>query len=148
MWHARLGHVNYQAMSLMAKEKMVKRFTNVTQPKGVCVGCLLSKQTRKQMPSKSTFSAAKALELLHGDMCGLMTPETATGNRYVILLVDDFSRAMWVYFIKNKSEAFIAFKNFKALVKTGSERRITTFRTDRGVSLIQMNSICVVKEGV
>lgn len=50
--------------------------------------------------------------------------------------------------LKSKIEAFDAFKNFKALVETGPERRITTFRTDRGVSLIQMNSICIVKEVV
>ncbi|KAL8127888.1 hypothetical protein AgCh_014727 [Apium graveolens] len=81
LWHARLGHVNYQAMSLMAKEKMVKGFSNITQPKYVCVGCLLSKQMRKQMPTKSTFSAAKVLELVHGDLCGPITPETTAGNR-------------------------------------------------------------------
>ncbi|KAL8156085.1 hypothetical protein AgCh_001244 [Apium graveolens] len=79
--HARLGHVNYQEMSLMAKEKMVKGFSNITQPKDVCVGILLSKQTRKQMPTKSTFSAAKVLELVHDDLCGPIMPETTVGNR-------------------------------------------------------------------
>lgn len=131
LWHARLGHVNYQAMSLMFKENMVKGFPKVVQPKDVCVGCLQSKQTRKQMPTKSNFCAAKVLELVHGDLCGPITPATAAGNRYVFLLVDDYSRAMWIYFLKSKNEAFDAFKKFKALVETG-ERKIETFRTDRG----------------
>ena len=121
LWHARLGHVNYQAMSLMFKEKMVKGLPRIVQPNDVCVGCLLSKQKRKQMPTKSNFSASKVLELVHGDLCGPITPETAAGNQYVFLLVDDFSRAMWMYLLKSKSEAFHAFKNFKALVETGPE---------------------------
>ena len=46
--------------------------------------------------------------------------------------MDDFSRVMWVCLLKNKIEAFTAFKNFRALVEDGIVQKVNTFRTDRG----------------
>lgn len=132
LWHARLGHVNYQALVHMFKENMVKGLPRVAQPREVCTGCLMSKQARKSVPTSASFSASKQLELVHGDLCGPINPETASGNKYVFLLVDDFSRVMWAYLLKSKGEAFEAFKKFRVLVEDGDERRIKTFRTDRG----------------
>lgn len=132
LWHTRLGHVNYQAMSLMSKEKMVSRIPKTIKPDAFCDGCLMSKQTRKQFPVKANYSAKKMLELVHGDLCGPISPETAFGFRYFFLLVDDFSRYMWVYFLKSKDEALKAFKKFRMLVEKESEEKVKVFRTDRG----------------
>lgn len=53
-------------------------------------------------------------------------------NRYFFLLVDDFSKKMWVYMLKEKKDAFEAFKKFKALVENETSEKIKTFRTDKG----------------
>lgn len=58
------------------------------------------------------------------------------GNRYIFLLVDDYSRFMWFYLLKNKSDAFEAFKKFRVLVEENSKKGITTFRTDRGGEIL------------
>lgn len=110
----------------------------------MCTNCLVSKQARKHVPSRANFSAKKKLELVHGDLCGPITPETMSGNKYVLLLVDDFSRVMWVYFLKAKSEAFAAFKKFRALVEDGPDQRVKTFRTDRGGEFMstEFNNYC------
>lgn len=49
-----------------------------------------------------------------------------------LLLVDDFSRVMWVDMLKTKDEALEAFKRFRDLVENGTERRVKVLRTDRG----------------
>ena len=49
------------------------------------------------------------LELVHGDICISISPATLGGSMYFLLLVDDYSRVMWVAMIKNKSESFQAF---------------------------------------
>jgi transposase InsO family protein len=54
------------------------------------------------------------------------------GNRYFITFIDDFSKKLWVYFLKEKSAAFIVFKNFKALVENQSGHKLVTLRSDRG----------------
>ena len=102
LWHIRLGHVNFQAMQLMAKNKMVNGLPNLRNIREVCNGCLLAKQARTPFPSKSCFIAKDVLELIHGDLCGPISPDTPAGNKYFLLLVDVFSRMMWVYMINQR----------------------------------------------
>lgn len=102
------------------------------QPNEVCSGSLVSKQTRKPFPSQAKFQATRVLELVHGDLCGPITPATKSGNQYFFLLVDDFSRIMWAYMSSSKDEAFGAFKKFKVLVEKECGEKLKTFRTDGG----------------
>ena len=132
LWHLRLGHVNYQAMHMLIKEHMVTGMPKIIQPENVCDGCLMSKQARKKFPNKTSYEARGILDLIHGDLCGPITPETSSGYKYFFLLVDDYSRFMWVYFLKTKDEAFKAFKSFRAQVEKSTEKQIKVFRTDRG----------------
>ena len=48
------------------------------------------------------------------------------------LFIDDFSRNTWIYFMKNKYEVFIKFKEFKPLIENHTEKKIKTFRLDNG----------------
>ena len=131
LWHTRLGHVNYQSMILMNKKNMVHGFPSVSLPNEICTGCLKSKQVRKSFPQKSSFSATQALQLVHGDLCGPIDPATSGGSIYFFLLVDDFTRVMWVYMLKSKDEAFDVFKRFQVQVEDDNTK-IKVFRTDRG----------------
>ena len=54
------------------------------------------------------------------------------GSRYFLLFVDDFSRKMWVYFLKNKFNAFLVFQKFKPLVEKEFGKSIITLRSDNG----------------
>lgn len=119
-------------MILMSKDEMTYGLPRIIQPKEICEGCLMSKQTRKPFPSQANFNAKSVLELIHGDICGPFTPPTPVGNKYFFLLVDDCSRYMWAYMLKSKDEAFEAFKRFKKLVENDSESKLKVFRTDRG----------------
>lgn len=112
LWHARLGHVNFNAMNLMSTTKMVHGMPEIKLQNDACTGCLMLKQTRKSFPGQASYSADRVLELVHGDLCGPISPATSGGNRYLFLLVDDYSRVMWGYLLKSKDEAFEAFKKF------------------------------------
>ncbi|KAL8101290.1 hypothetical protein AgCh_033242 [Apium graveolens] len=132
LWHSRLGHVNYQAVIMMGEKGMVHDLPSLIQLKEVCAGCLMSKQIRKYFPSQANFRAKQPLELIHGDLCGPITPATKAGNKYFLLLVDDYNRVMWVYLLTRKDEALGAFKKFKLLVERDSEKKVKMLRTDRG----------------
>ncbi|XP_074328413.1 uncharacterized protein LOC141666321 [Apium graveolens] len=124
LWHTRLGHVNFQALSLMSESEMVIGLPKIPKPKSICGGFLMSKQAHKSFPPKSNFVAKECLELIHGDICGPITPITTGGNRYFLLLVDDYSRVIWVYLLKSKDEALEAFQKFKVLVENGRDQKI------------------------
>lgn len=144
LWHARLGHVNFHAMQMLSTKHMARGLPEFQQPKEVCVGCLMSKQTRRPFPQQIEFHATRALELIHGDLCGLITPATAGGNRYFLLLVDDFNRLMWTYMLKNKDEALDAFKQIRVLLEKDSEKKIKIFRTDRGGEFVSKNFVDIM----
>ena len=59
-----------------------------------------------------------------------MNTSSITACKYFLLIVDDFSRKMWVYFLKYKSDAFSTFQKFKTLVEKESGCNIMTLRTD------------------
>lgn len=78
------------------------------------------------------YRATRPLELVHGDLCGPITPPTHAHKRYVFVLIDDYSRYMWTILLQEKNEAFEKFKNFKVLAEQETKSELRTFRTDRG----------------
>lgn len=72
------------------------------------------------------------LQLIHSDLCGPITQESSSENRYITTFIDDFSRKCWVYFLSDKFEAVEAFKRFKALVEREARLLIKCLRTDGG----------------
>lgn len=96
-----------------------------------CEKCVLSKQTRTSFQNKAEYQAKHILELIHTDICGPITPKSFSGKRYLISFIDDFSRKTWVYFLKEKSEAFEVFKKFKVMVEKVTDRHIKVILSDR-----------------
>lgn len=115
LWHARLGHVNLDAITLMNMNEMVRGLPKLVHPKAVCKGCLMAKQNRAPFPTQLGHKSSKVMELIHGDIFGPITPFTPSGKRYFLLLVDDFSIKMWVYFLLTKDEEIEEIKKFKKL---------------------------------
>ncbi|KAD5961432.1 hypothetical protein E3N88_12905 [Mikania micrantha] len=152
VWHARMGHTNFGLLEEMTKKDMVTGMPKISHPKRLCEGCVIAKQARKTFVTASARSSGKSvryvyfhcilceakwrasrkLELVHADLCGPITPSTLAGRRYFLLLVDDYSRYMWVYFLKTKDEAFGCFKSFKEMVELQGKTKVGTLRTDRG----------------
>ena len=102
MWHARYGHLNFRALGQLSQKNMVRGLPCVEHAQQVCDGCLIEKQRRAPFPQEAVYRASKVLELVHADLCGPITPATPTGNKYFLLVVDDFSWYMWVVLIKKK----------------------------------------------
>ncbi|GKC36157.1 retrotransposon protein, putative, unclassified, partial [Tanacetum coccineum] len=144
LWHMRMGHINFTSMKHMAEKKMIEGMPRLDIPSQPCEGCLVGKQTRHSFPAHTNYRATKRLELIHGDLCGPISPPTPSGNRYFMLLVDDYSRVMWVYLLKSKDEAFQVFKNFRGLVEVETGEKMKLFRTDRGGEFLsnQFTSYC------
>ena len=59
-------------------------------------------------------------------------------------LVDDYSRRVWVYFLKNKNEAFTKFKEWKLFVENQTSKKIKRLRTDNGLEYCnkEFNDYC------
>ena len=86
----------------------------------LCESFLVSKQTRLPFPTQTSVRAERPLQLVHAYLCGPITTSSIAGNKYFILLVDDYSHWMWVYMLKEKGEALCVFQKFKRLTENES----------------------------
>lgn len=131
-WHAQFGHINLETIKSMIQKELVIGLPNVTFGKEVCGSCLMGKQIRHVFPQATSYRATKRIELVHGDLCGPITPSTKAGSKYIFVLIDDHSRYIWSILLKDKSEAFEKFKKLKIHVEQETGEKIQIFRTDRG----------------
>jgi hypothetical protein len=83
------------------------------EPTGeLCEACLAGKQRRTPFPQQAKYRADERLELVHADLCGPISPPTPGGRRYFLLLVDDYSRYMWLDLLSAKDETGVTLKRF------------------------------------
>jgi hypothetical protein len=132
LWHMRLGHVSYSKLSIMVKKSMLKGLPQLdVRTDTVCAGCQYGKA--HQLPYKeSKFKAKEPLELVHSDVFGPVKQPSIGGMRYMVTFIDDFSRYVWVFFMKEKSDTFSKFKEFRESAEGEVGKKIGCLRTDNG----------------
>lgn len=130
LWHRRLGHLNRVSMNML---KYMATGINLASEKGEpCIACLQGKQTRIPFRNINAKRAKSLLQIVHSDLCGPMPEISWGGAKYILTFIDDFSRKIFVYFLKSKDEVFPTFKNFQALVENQTNHTIKVLRTDNG----------------
>jgi transposase InsO family protein len=132
LWHARYRHLNFRSLHDLGSKAMVEGLPRIAGVEQVCDGCALSKQHRAPFPWALAYRAKEGLDLVHADLCGQITPPTPSGKLFFLLIVDDYSRYMWLELLASKDEAFVHFKKIKAATEVESGCRLKSFRTDRG----------------
>ena len=128
MWHARLGHVNYDAIRRLVNLNDLPKMS--IDPNHKCETCVESKLARTSF--KSIERSTEPLELIHSDVCDLKFVQTRGGKKYFITFIDDCTRYCYVYLIRSKDEAIDMFKHYKNEVENQLSRKIKTLRSDRG----------------
>lgn len=133
LWHKRLAHLGVRNL-IFLRDKLATgvSFPNFTNGNLDCVGCLMGKQTRQPFSRTNATRAKQLLELVHSDICGPMSARSMGGYRYFITFIDDFSRKTFVYFLKEKSEAFEKIKDLKIFAETQTGKKLKVLRTDNG----------------
>ncbi|WVZ92975.1 hypothetical protein U9M48_039002 [Paspalum notatum var. saurae] len=132
LWHARFGHLSFEALARMSREGMARGMPRIEHVEELCDSCLAGKQRRSPFAKKAKYRAGDRLELVHGDLCGPISPATHGGRKYFLLLVDDTTRFMWLRLLSSKDEAPEAIKHFQAKVEVETGNKLKVLRTDRG----------------
>ncbi|GJV25710.1 zinc finger, CCHC-type containing protein [Tanacetum coccineum] len=146
LWHARLGHLNFDSIKQMTQKKLVEGIPSISHKNQVCSACLLGKHSRAPFPNQTNTKSLEPLNLVFGDLCGPISPTTESEKKYMFLLVEDCTRYMRVYFLKSKDEAFETFKEFKLKVENEVGKKLKSFRTDRGGEFISREFTRYCKE--
>lgn len=138
LWHRRMGHMNDDHLVKLRNNLATGIQFSGSSCNKVCVSCLKGKQARQPFSSKGT-RASGMLDLVHSDLCGPMEVNSFSGARYFYTFIDDFSRKVFVYFLKNKELAEMVFQHFKAFVENQTGKLIKILRSDNGGEYISQS---------
>ncbi|GJS69416.1 retrovirus-related pol polyprotein from transposon TNT 1-94 [Tanacetum coccineum] len=98
----------------------------------LCSGCEMGKSKKASHPPKLVLSDHSKLELLHMDLCGPMRVASINGKKYILVIVDDFSRYTRVYFLRSKDETPEIIKRFIAQAQLNYKAKVCKIRIDNG----------------
>nr|GEY95074.1 hypothetical protein [Tanacetum cinerariifolium] len=102
----------------------------------LCSSYELGKSKRKSFHTKTTPSSKRRLQLLHMDLCGPMRVASINGKKYVLVIVDDYSRYTWTHFLRSKDETPEVLIDFLRLVQRGLHAQVRIVRTDKGTKFL------------
>ncbi|GFT38865.1 retrovirus-related Pol polyprotein from transposon TNT 1-94 [Trichonephila clavipes] len=131
IWHQRFCHVNNDYLVKTSKNDSVKGLPRLTDNgKTHCIPCKLAKSKRVSFKKTGAVRSKRPLELLHMDLCGPMPTESQGGNKYFLSIIDDYSRKVTVFPIRNKSDVFHTFIRFQKRAERFLSKRVIAVRTD------------------
>ncbi|KAI3758230.1 hypothetical protein L6452_05783 [Arctium lappa] len=125
--------LNFRSIAKLQIQGLVKGLPEMRFEKdSLCSACELGKMKRSSFKSKSESSTSSALELLHMDLCGPMRTASINGKKYVLVMIDDYSRYTWLEFLHDKSDAPELIIAFIKRIQVGLQLPVRTIHSDNG----------------
>nr|GEU35876.1 putative reverse transcriptase domain-containing protein [Tanacetum cinerariifolium] len=118
LWHRRLSHLNFDYINLLSKKDVVIGLPKLKFFKDqLCSSCEVSKAKRSSFKSKAVPSSKGRLNMLHMDLCGPTRVASINGKKYILVIVDDYSRYTWTLFLHSKAETPEVLKEFLMMIQ-------------------------------
>jgi hypothetical protein len=133
LWHRQLAHVGMKNLHKLLKGEHILGLTNVHFEKDrICSTCQAGKQVGVHHPHKNIMTNDRPLELLHMDLFSPIAYISIGGSKYCLVIVDDYSRFTWVFFLQEKSQTQETLKGFLRRAQNEFGLRIKKIRSNNG----------------
>ncbi|GJU23934.1 retrovirus-related pol polyprotein from transposon TNT 1-94 [Tanacetum coccineum] len=116
LWHRRLSHLNFDYILLTSQRRYCDK------------------------------AYLRRLNLLHMDLCGPMRVASINGKKYILVIVDDYSRYTWTLFLRSKDETPEVLKDFLMMIQRNLQAQVISVRTDRGTKFLNKTLHAYFKE--
>ncbi|GJZ02621.1 retrovirus-related pol polyprotein from transposon TNT 1-94 [Tanacetum coccineum] len=137
LWHRRLNHLNFGTINDLARKDLVRGLPRLKFEKDhLCSACQLGKSKKYSHKPKSENTNMEVLHTLHMDLCGPMRVQSINGKKYILVIVDDYSRFTWVKFLRSKDETPEFVINFLKQIQVGLNKTVRYIRTDNGTEFV------------
>ncbi|KAJ0610987.1 putative RNA-directed DNA polymerase [Helianthus annuus] len=136
-WHQRLGHPHFSLF-----RSMISKFDLPVLDKSFnihCESCLIGKSSKLHLPP-SDYKTSNIFDLLFCDVWGPAPVPSFDGHNYFLLIVDHFTKFMWIFPIKQKSDVLDTFKRFIIMVERQFSTKIKAVQSDWGGEFRQLSS--------
>ncbi|GJZ88572.1 putative ribonuclease H-like domain-containing protein [Tanacetum coccineum] len=145
LWPRRLGHINFKTMNKLVKGNLVRGLPlKLFENNQTSVACQKGKQHRASCKSKTVSSITQPLHMFHMDLFGPTFVKSLMKKRYCLLVIDDYSRFSWVFFLATKDKTNGILKSFITRVENLIDQRVKLIRCDNGTEFKnkEMNQFC------
>nr|GFA53127.1 hypothetical protein [Tanacetum cinerariifolium] len=126
LWHQRLSHLNFDTINDLVAGLPKFKY----HKEHLCPSCEQGKSKRASHPPKPVPNSRQKLHLFHMDLCGPMRISSINKKRYVLVIVEDYSRYTWVHFLRSKDEAPKVIIKFLKRITVLLQSPIIIIRTD------------------
>ncbi|GJR99192.1 integrase, catalytic region, zinc finger, CCHC-type containing protein [Tanacetum coccineum] len=137
LWHRRLNHLNFGTINDLARKDLVRGLPRLKFEKDhLCSACQLGKSKKHTHKPKTENTNLEVLNTLHMDLCGPMRVQTINGKKYILVIVDDYSRFTWVKFLRSKDETPEVVIKFLKQIQVGLNKTVRNIHTDNGTEFV------------
>ncbi|GJS35850.1 retrovirus-related pol polyprotein from transposon TNT 1-94 [Tanacetum coccineum] len=141
LWHRRLNHLNFGTLNELARKNLVRGLPMLKYNKDhLCPSCQLGKSKKASHPLKTENTNTEVLHSLHMDLCGPMRTESINGKKYVLVIVDDYTRFGWVRFLRTKDETPQVIEKFIVKTQRALNATVRFVRTNKINGIGVMNN--------
>jgi len=131
--HRRLAHIHMHHLNRIASKELVIALPKFKFERDkLCKACQKGKQTKSTFKPLNVISTSGSLELLHMDLFGPSRTMSLGGNYYGLVIIDDYSRFTWTFFIATKDETYHAFKRFVEVTQNEKDFSISSIKSNHG----------------
>ena len=113
LWHLILGYMSENGLTELSKRGLIDGQIRKLE---FYEHCVFGKQIRVSF-SKGIHSTKGTLDYVHSDLWGPSQVPTKGGASYMLTVIDDFLRKVWVFFLRHKSEVFVTFRQWKTMIE-------------------------------
>nr|GEX07559.1 hypothetical protein [Tanacetum cinerariifolium] len=137
LWHHQLSHLNFGAINHLARQGLVRGLPKLKLEKDhLCSACAMGKSTKKTHKPKSEDTNQEKLYLLYMDLCGPMRVESVYGKKYILVIVDDYSRFTWVKLLRSQDETSDFIIKFLKIIQVRLKVPVHRIRTNNGTEFV------------
>nr|GEY82920.1 retrovirus-related Pol polyprotein from transposon TNT 1-94 [Tanacetum cinerariifolium] len=137
LWHRRLSHLNFGVINHLARQGLVWGLPKIKFEKDhFCSARAMGKSKKKPHKPKSKDTNQEKLYLLHMDLCGPMRIISINGKKYILVIVDDYSRFTWVKCLRSKDKATDFIIKFLKMIQVRLKLHVGRVRTDNGTEFV------------
>ncbi|GJW49132.1 retrovirus-related pol polyprotein from transposon TNT 1-94 [Tanacetum coccineum] len=135
LWHRRLSHLNFDYINLLSKKDVVIGLPKLKYVKDqLCSSCEVSKAKRSSFKTKAVPSSKRRLNLLYINLCVPMRVASINGKKYILVIVDDYSRYTWTLFLCSKDETPEVLKDFLTMIQRNLQASVISVRNAEALS--------------
>nr|GEW92958.1 retrovirus-related Pol polyprotein from transposon TNT 1-94 [Tanacetum cinerariifolium] len=137
LWHRRLSHLNFGPLNHLARNGLVRGHPRLKfEKEHLCSVCAMGKIKKQSHKPKSEDTNQEKLYLPHMDLCGPMRVASVNEKKYILVIVNDYSRFTWVKFLALKDEALDFIIKFIKMIQVRLNAAVRNSRTDNGTEFV------------